>query len=157
MQARAVAKRFSRALEKEGASSVGTTSSDRPQTRFPRILLAIVPQRDEVSLMNRPLRVVPAMPDRLMEELATALVARAWFEFKPLFLLVYASLRQRKAAHGGEEMLRLRTYDKLQTLVRDGVVEKTGKLYRGRLNKLSELAEAQQQAQNFRNSLSHAK
>jgi hypothetical protein len=78
-------------------------------------------------------------PDRLTKELATALTARTWFEFKPLFLLVYSSLRQCNAAHGGEEMLRLRTYDRLQDLVRRGIVEKTGKLYRGRLDRLAEL------------------
>lgn len=91
--------------------------------------------------MNRFLRVVAAGPDRLTEELATALAARTWFEFKPLFLLVHAGLQQRGAAHGGEEMLRLRAYDKLQGLVQRGIVEKEGKLYRGRLKKLAELAD----------------
>lgn len=32
---------------------------------------------------------------------------------------------------GGEEMLRLRAYEKLQNLVTRGLVEKTGKKYRG--------------------------
>lgn len=89
--------------------------------------------------MKRILRVASDGTDRMTEELATALAARSWFEFKPLFLLVHASLRQRKAAHGGEEMLRLRAYDKLQRLVYHGIVEKAGKLYRGRLEKLEEL------------------
>lgn len=91
--------------------------------------------------MNRFSRVVTAGPDRLTEELATALAARTWFEFKPLFLLVHASLRERNAAHGGEEMLRLRAYDKLQGMVQQGIVEKEGKLYRGRLSRLAELAD----------------
>src|SRR5688572_23925861 len=71
-------------------------------------------------------------PDTLTLELATVLSADAWFEFRPLFLLVHANLRARKAAHGGEEILRLRAYDKLQTMVRIGTVEKVGKTYRGR-------------------------
>ena len=37
----------------------------------------------------------------------------------------------RKAASGGEEMLRLCMYEKLQNLVREGRVKKTGKKYKG--------------------------
>ncbi len=59
----------------------------------------------------------------------------AWFEFKPLFDLVYLNLRARKSASGGEEMLRLRAYEKLQSLVNRGMVQKSitkaGKKYRG--------------------------
>lgn len=84
--------------------------------------------------------VVPG-PDRLTEELATTLATSTWFEFKPLFLVVYSSLRQSGAAHGGEELLRLRTYYQLQTLVRHGIVEKEGKLYRGRQERLAEMVE----------------
>jgi hypothetical protein len=70
-------------------------------------------------------------PDIVAEELATVLSAKASFEFKALFLLVHANLRARNAASGGEEMLRLRAYEKLQNLVGAGVVKKTGKKYRG--------------------------
>jgi hypothetical protein len=87
--------------------------------------------------MIRPLRVAAAAPDRLSEELMTALAVHTWYEFKPLFLQVHASLRERGAAHGGEEMLRLRAYDKLQGMVRTGLIEKTGKLYRGKLPALT--------------------
>lgn len=87
--------------------------------------------------MKRTLHVVRTGPDRLVEELTTALAARTWFEFKPLFTLVHAKLRERHAAHGGEEMLRLRAYDKLQGMVRMGLVERTGKLYRGKLKELA--------------------
>ncbi len=45
--------------------------------------------------------------------------------------MVHASLRARNAASGGEEMLRLRAYEKLQTLVSRGMVKKTGKKYKG--------------------------
>lgn len=53
------------------------------------------------------------------------------FEFKPLFLRVHANLRSRNAASGGEEMLRLRAYERLQTFVQTGLVKKVGKEYRG--------------------------
>ena len=69
-------------------------------------------------------------PDVLMEELVTALLPPAWAEFKALFPTIHTALRLRKAANGGEEMLRLRIYEKLQNLVRMGGVEKCGKEYR---------------------------
>jgi hypothetical protein len=69
-------------------------------------------------------------PDRVTEELAAVLSSHAWFEFKPLFDIVHANLRARNAAGGGEEMLRLRAYEKLQNLVQGGIVTKTGKKYK---------------------------
>jgi len=53
------------------------------------------------------------------------LSSRASFEFKPLFDIILLNLRERNAASGGEEMLRLRAYEKLQTLVSQGVVNRT--------------------------------
>ena len=53
------------------------------------------------------------------------------FEFKSLFTAVHANLKARNAANGGEEMLRLRAYEKLQNLVQAGIVKKTGKEYQG--------------------------
>jgi hypothetical protein len=70
-------------------------------------------------------------PDHVAEELAKVLSQKTWFEFKPLFEIVHANLRARNAAHGGEEMLRLRAYEKLQNLVNGGIVEKAEKKYRG--------------------------
>jgi hypothetical protein len=70
-------------------------------------------------------------PDRVAEELATVLSEKATFEFKALFTIVHANLKARNAASGGEEMLRLRAYEKLQNLVEAGVVKRTGKEYRG--------------------------
>lgn len=70
-------------------------------------------------------------PDVLTEELVSALSGNAIFEFKPLFTVVYGSLLARNAAYGGEEMLRLRLYEKLQWLVTTGGVKKEGKHYRG--------------------------
>ena len=81
-------------------------------------------------------------PDVVTEELAAVLSGPASFEFKPLFDLVYANLRTRKSASGGEEMLRLRAYEKLQSLVNRGMVKKTitkdGKKYCG-LKSLADL------------------
>src|SRR5678816_4303631 len=70
-------------------------------------------------------------PDRVAEELAAVLSGKASFEFKALFTVVHANLKARNAASGGEEMLRLRTYEKLQNFVGKGAVKKTGKEYRG--------------------------
>lgn len=65
------------------------------------------------------------MPDNITEELVAVLSSKASFEFKPLFEVVLANLRERNAASGGEEMLRLRAYEKLQGLVAQGVVNRT--------------------------------
>ena len=70
-------------------------------------------------------------PDRVTEELASVLSKKASYEFKALFLIVHENLRARNAASGGEEMLRLRAYEKLQELVRAGIVKKMGKEYTG--------------------------
>ena len=65
------------------------------------------------------------MPDNVTEELVVVLSSRASFEFKPLFDIVLLNLRERNAASGGEEMLRLRVYEKLQGLVGRGAVNRT--------------------------------
>ena len=71
------------------------------------------------------------VPDLVTEELVAVLSRRATFEFKQLFELVHENLRARNAASGGEEMLRLRSYEKLQNLVARGAVKKDGKKYKG--------------------------
>jgi hypothetical protein len=71
-------------------------------------------------------------PDIMTEELCAILSRKTSFEFKPLYDLVYANLHARNAASGGDEMLRLRAYEKLQNLVHDGMVTKIDKKYRGR-------------------------
>jgi hypothetical protein len=71
------------------------------------------------------------VPDLVTEELVAVLSRRATFEFKQLFEVVHENLRARNAASGGEEMLRLRAYEKLQNLVARGAVKKTGKKYKG--------------------------
>ena len=71
------------------------------------------------------------LPDLVTEELVAALSSKESFEFKQLFEVVHANLRARNAASGGEEMLRLRAYEKLQSLVSRGMVKKTLKQYQG--------------------------
>src|SRR3954470_12497875 len=74
-------------------------------------------------------------PDNITEELIAVLSSNASFEFKPLFDLLLVNLRERNAASGGEEMLRLRAYEKLQGLVSQGAVNRTvngaSKKYKG--------------------------
>jgi hypothetical protein len=74
-------------------------------------------------------------PDNISEELVAVFSSRSSFTFKPLFDIILANLRVRNAASGGEEMLRLRAYEKLQNLVSQGVVNRkvTGaiKKYKG--------------------------
>ncbi|MDX2081592.1 MAG: hypothetical protein SFU53_12490 [Terrimicrobiaceae bacterium] len=71
------------------------------------------------------------LPDLVTEELVAVLSKKSSFEFKQLFDVVHERLRARNAASGGEEMLRLRAYEKLQNLVSRGMVKKTGKKYKG--------------------------
>lgn len=74
-------------------------------------------------------------PDCITEELVAVLSSKASFEFKPLFEILLLNLRERNAASGGEEMLRLRAYEKLQGLVSQGAVNRTvtgtAKKYKG--------------------------
>ena len=71
------------------------------------------------------------LPDLVTEELASVLSSRSTFEFGGLFAVIHENLRARNAASSGEEMLRLRTYEKLQALVERGMVKKDGKKYKG--------------------------
>jgi hypothetical protein len=71
------------------------------------------------------------LPDLVAEELVFVLSKKTSYEFKQLFEVVHDSLRRRNAVNGGEELLRLRLYEKLQYLVFRGAVKKSGKLYTG--------------------------
>lgn len=71
------------------------------------------------------------MPDHVTDELVVVLSDQKTFGFNDLFEVVYENLKARNAVSGGEEMLRLRAYEKLQNLVTRGLVEKNGKEYRG--------------------------
>ena len=85
------------------------------------------------------------MPDNVTEELVAVLSSKASFEFKPLFDIVLLNLRERNAASGGEEMLRLRVYEKLQGLVGQGAVNRTvngtTKKYKGVASRMTTLKE----------------
>ncbi|MHA3775438.1 hypothetical protein ACXR0O_28290 [Verrucomicrobiota bacterium sgz303538] len=70
-------------------------------------------------------------PDIVAHEIATVLSTTRWFEFKELFDVVHRNLKARNVANCGEEMLRLRTYEKLQNLVSAGAVKKNSKKYQG--------------------------
>jgi hypothetical protein len=89
--------------------------------------------------MNKPLRLVHADQHDLAEELIAVLAESGWCRFKPLFVLVHERLRARHATHGSEETLRLQAYLQLQTMVRHGVVERSGQSYRGRQEELAAL------------------
>lgn len=80
-------------------------------------------------------------PDNVTEELVAVLSGPKSFEFKALFEVIHDALKARNAASGGEEMLRLRAYEKLQNLVQQGQVKKTGKKYKGVKKSLSLLSE----------------
>jgi len=81
--------------------------------------------------MNKKTAFARRLPDLVTEELASVLSSRSTFEFKQIFETVHENLRARNAASGGEEMLRLRAYEKLQNLVARGMVKKDGKKYKG--------------------------
>ena len=71
------------------------------------------------------------VPDHVTDSLVEVLSDGKTIEFKPLFLKVHECLKLKNAVSGGEEMLRLRCYEKLQRLGSSGLVEKRNKTYRG--------------------------
>jgi hypothetical protein len=71
------------------------------------------------------------LPDHVTDELCNVLEEDKVFGFNDLFGRVFENLKERNAVSGGEEMLRLRAYEKLQNLVTRGLVEKIGKEYKG--------------------------
>src|SRR5262249_17594001 len=81
-----------------------------------------------------------SLPDLVTEELVFVLSQKRSYEFKQLFEIVHDNLRRRNAASGGQEILRLRAYDKLQKLVFSGAVNKSGKIYTGNSAALARVA-----------------
>ena len=72
------------------------------------------------------------VPDHVTDEIVHILGEEdRFFPFNYLFELVFARLKERNAVSGGEEMLRLRAYEKLQNLVTRGMVEKEKREYKG--------------------------
>lgn len=88
------------------------------------------------------------LPDLVTEELMSVLSRRSSYEFKQLFEIVHENLKARNAASGGEEMLRLRAYEKLQNLVSRGLVKKNAKKYKGLPAALAAAAAAAKEAAN---------
>jgi len=71
------------------------------------------------------------LPDFITEEIVKFLIKKnVPVEFKQLFDTVYTRLREKHSVSGGEEMLRLRVYEKLHTLSEMNMVKKVGKKYR---------------------------
>ena len=71
------------------------------------------------------------VPDHVTDELVNVLTDGKTYDFNELFGLVYENLKLKNAVSGGEEMLRLRSYEKLQNLVARGMVKKELKKYTG--------------------------
>src|SRR4051812_12222885 len=69
--------------------------------------------------------------DHVTDEVVNVLSDGQAYEFKALFTRVYEGLKLKNAVGGGQEMLRLRCYEKLQKLASSGLVEKKLKIYRG--------------------------
>ncbi|MFV1994243.1 MAG: hypothetical protein ACC661_02310 [Verrucomicrobiales bacterium] len=91
---------------------------------------------------NRKTRFSRRIPDHVTDELVNVLsTSKEAFGFNDLFERIYENLKKRNAVSGGEEMLRLRAYEKLQNLVTRGLVEKAGKQYRG-LERIEEASSA---------------
>ena len=88
------------------------------------------------------------LPDHVTDELVAVLSEKKVFGFNDLFERVFENLKLRNAVSGGEEMLRLRAYEKLQNLVTRGLVEKIGKEYKGtaRVHEASSAYAAAQEA-----------
>ncbi len=80
---------------------------------------------------TRRTRFTRRVPDHVTDELVNVLSLPETYHFNDLFGCVYENLKKRNAVSGGEEMLRLRAYEKLQNLVSRGLVEKKLKTYRG--------------------------
>jgi hypothetical protein len=68
------------------------------------------------------------------------LISKEIIRVKQLFEVLHDNLLRRNAAYGGEEILRLRAYDKFQKLVFSGAVKKSGKIYTGNSAALATMA-----------------
>ncbi|MEG0024886.1 MAG: hypothetical protein RR250_07330 [Akkermansia sp.] len=77
-------------------------------------------------------------PDHIREEIIDVLLGSDMLEFNTIFMRVVESLKKKSLSTGGEEILRLRIYEKLQALVALGALKKKGKEYT-ELPKLSEV------------------
>jgi len=69
--------------------------------------------------------------DNAAAELIAALLQQPTYLFSELFHAVHERLKARKVSNVGEDMLRLRVYEKLQAFVAEGLVNKSEKRYSG--------------------------
>jgi hypothetical protein len=90
--------------------------------------------------MNR-FRRVARSRDQVIPELIRVLSTHTWLAFDELYAGVAESIHRRRPFRCGQEMLRIRVYEKLHQLVLNGFAERQGKTYRGILNELPVLAE----------------
>lgn len=67
--------------------------------------------------------------DIVRQEVIDVLLGTGVIEFNEIFLQVSESMKSKNLSTGGEEILRLRIYEKLQTLVSEGGIRKKGKEY----------------------------
>jgi len=83
--------------------------------------------------------------DHLTDELVAVLGDGKAYDFRALFDKVFEAIKLKKLISGGEEMLRLRSYEKLLVLAKRGFVLKTGRTFQG-LARLPEATSAFRQA-----------
>lgn len=82
-------------------------------------------------------------PDLIIDEICNALAdPKKVLTFNDLFEQVFTSLKEKNSVSSGEEMMRLRTYEKLQNLSQQGYVTRSGKEYTAGKN-LKEASSAQ--------------
>ena len=79
--------------------------------------------------MTRPSSQIRRRKDYAAEELVAALLSTPTFTFGEVFQTVNENLKARKVSSVGEDMLRLRVYERLQTFVSQGLVKKVGQQY----------------------------
>ena len=98
--------------------------------------------------------------DFVSEEMVRALLKKTSYDFNELFETVYARLRTRNATGSGQEMLRLRIYEKLHILVAQGLVKKDAKVYTGVRSalqiRMAEMAVAKARFEQRRGSVLHS-
>ena len=83
-------------------------------------------------------------PDAIRSEMLVVLSCADTILFNDIFEGVLAAMKSKGISTGGEEILRLRIYEKLQTLVSQGALQKKGKEYKV-LGKLSSIRDEEEE------------
>ena len=81
----------------------------------------------------------PNLRDNTGEQLIAVLLEGTTLTFEEIFRSVETRLKARNLQRVGEELIRLRTYEKLQALVAEGAVKKDAKTYKATFPALKEL------------------